>query len=548
MSANKNTNNQTKYIFVTGGVLSSLGKGITSASLGCLLKQSGFKVSILKIDPYINVDAGTMSPLEHGEVFVTADGAETDLDIGHYERFLNQTLSRNNNFTTGQVYKDVISKERAGEYLGKTVQVVPHIVDEIKYKINNASDDNDFLIVELGGTVGDIEGLPFLEAIRQFKYEKQHLVLNLHVTLIPYIKVAGEFKTKPTQHSIGELRKIGINADMLICRSEEVLNDDIKNKLSYSTNIQKDFIMTAKDAKSIYQVPNNLLKEGILEAVAKYFKMDKITTNLDEWDKLTNNIINPAKEVNLALVGKYMHSKEAYKSLSEAIIHSGAHLNAKININWVDSEEIDSNNTDKMLKDSDCILVAGGFGNRGVDGKIEAIKYARQNKKVFLGICLGMQLCVIETLRNKAGIKDANSAEFSDNASKEDAVYLIENFLDANGKRQIRTQTTELGATMRLGEYSFEPKEGSLVEKVFENTKCSGRHRHRYEVNSKYENILKQNDMIVSAKHNGLVECVEIPNHPWFMGVQFHPEFTSSLKEPNCVIFSFLQAGLQSKQ
>ncbi len=548
MSANKVSNNQTKYIFVTGGVLSSLGKGITSASLGCLLKQSGFKVSILKIDPYINVDAGTMSPLEHGEVFVTADGAETDLDIGHYERFLNQTLSRKNNFTTGQVYKDVISKERAGEYLGKTVQVVPHIVDEIKYKINNASDDNDFLIVELGGTVGDIEGLPFLEAIRQFKYEKQHLVLNLHVTLIPYIKVAGEFKTKPTQHSIGELRKIGINADMLICRSEEVLNDDIKNKLSYSTNIQKDFIMTAKDAKSIYQVPNNLLKEGILEAVAKYFKMDKITTNLDEWDKLTNNIINPAKEVNLALVGKYMHSKEAYKSLSEAIIHSGAHLNAKININWVDSEEIDSNNADKMLKDSDCILVAGGFGNRGVEGKLEAIKYARQNKKVFLGICLGMQLCVIETLRNKAGIKDANSAEFSDNASKEDVVYLIENFLDANGKRQIRTQTTELGATMRLGEYEFEPKEGSLVEKVFKNTKCSGRHRHRYEVNSKYENILKQNDMIVSAKHNGLVECVEIPNHPWFMGVQFHPEFTSSLKEPNCVIFSFLQAGLQSKQ
>ncbi len=548
MGANKDTINQTKYIFVTGGVLSSLGKGITSASLGCLLKQSGFKVSILKIDPYINVDAGTMSPLEHGEVFVTADGAETDLDIGHYERFLNQTLSCKNNFTTGQVYKDVISKERAGKYLGKTVQVVPHIVDEIKHKINNASDDNDFLIVELGGTVGDIEGLPFLEAIRQFKYEKQDLVLNLHVTLIPYIKVASEFKTKPTQHSIGELRKIGINADILICRSEEALSDGIKNKLSYSTNIPKDFIMTAKDAKSIYQVPNNLLEEGILDAISKYFKIDSITTNLQDWDKLTNNIINPTKEVNLALVGKYMHSKEAYKSLSEAIIHGGAHIDAKININWIDSEEITSDNVEQILKDNDCILVAGGFGERGVRGKIEAIKYARESNKVFLGICLGMQLCVIETLQNKAGIKDANSSEFSNAPSKEDAVYLIEHFLDANGMKQVRTQKTELGATMRLGEYEFEPKSGSLIESVFKGTKCSGRHRHRYEVNSKYEDVLEQNGMVISAKHNSLVECVEIPNHPWFVGVQFHPEFTSSLKEPNCVILKFLQAGLQSKK
>lgn len=537
----------TKYIFVTGGVLSSLGKGITSASIAALLKQSGFNVSMLKIDPYLNVDPGTMSPLEHGEVFVTADGAETDLDLGHYERFIDKTLGKMNNFTTGQIYSSVIKREREGGYLGQTIQVIPHIVDEIKDRVYKAGKGNDFLIVELGGTVGDIEGLPFMEAVREIKHENpKTTTMNIHVTLIPYISAAGELKTKPTQHSVQELRRIGIMPHMLVCRTEQKLPKDLKRKLAYSCDVDEEAIIEASDAKSIYKVPMNFLKEGILTSIAKHFQIDKLEPDMVEWDKLVKQIIDPTDEVNVAFVGKYLELKEAYKSLTEALTHCGAHLNTKVTINWCDSEKIEDYDAKKIIGDSDCVLVAGGFGERGVKGKMEAIKYARENKIPYLGICLGMQLAILEYLQNVVGIKDANSVEF-DKDTKEPAIYLIEQFLDNSGDTQIRTHTSPMGGTLRLGEYPFVAKKGSNLEKAYGNNISYERHRHRYEANPEYKEKLEQNGMFITGESNGLIEVVEIKEHPWFVGVQFHPEFTSSLQTPNPIIFDFIKNSIKNR-
>ncbi len=533
----------TKYIFVTGGVLSSLGKGITSASVAALLKHSGFDVSMLKIDPYLNVDPGTMSPLEHGEVYVTADGGETDLDLGHYERFLGKSLEKMNNMTTGQVYSSVIKREREGGYLGKTIQVIPHIVDEIKDRIYAAGKGHEFLIVELGGTVGDIEGLPFMEAVREIRHENpKNKVMNIHVTLVPYIKAAGELKTKPTQHSVQELRRIGIMPHMLVCRSEHKLPDGLKKKLAYSCDVDDDAVIEASDAKSIYAVPNGFVNEGILNPIAKHFKLDEIKPNMRDWNRLVDNIVEPKDEMNVAFVGKYLELKEAYKSLIEALIHSGAHLNTKVNINWCDSEEIETKGAKEIIGNSDCVLVAGGFGHRGVEGKIEAIKFARENNIPYLGICLGMQLALIEYLRNVVGIKEATSVEFDTNA-KEPAIYLIEQFLDTAGVEQVRTTKSAMGGTMRLGSYPFESKPGSNLETAYGAGISSERHRHRYEANPEYKQRLEDAGMIITGESNGLIEVVEIPEHKWFTGVQFHPEFTSSLETPNPIIHEFMKAG-----
>lgn len=537
---------ETKYIFVTGGVLSSLGKGITSSSIATLLKHSGFEVGILKIDPYINVDPGTMSPLEHGEVFVTQDGAETDLDIGHYERFLNMDFSSKNNFTTGQVYLSVIDRERKGGYLGKTIQVIPHIVDEIKRRIKLAGEGKEILVVELGGTVGDIEGLPFLEAMREIKHEYgMERVISVHVTLIPLIKVAGELKTKPTQHSVQELRRIGITPQIIIARTEKELPKELKNKLSMSCDVDYDCVITAQDAKSIYQMPLHFLKEGVLVPIARFLKLPEFTPNMQEWDSLVKRILAPQNEVSIAFVGKYLNLKESYKSLIEALVHAGANLDTKVNIQWIDSEELENNpEIIQQLKYVNGILVPGGFGERGIKGKMKAIWFARENKIPFLGICLGMQLAVLEFAHNVLGIKEADSMEFNPK-TKEPIIYLIENFIDQNGKQQIRTHTSPMGGTMRLGEYECQTKEGSKLQQAYKRQKTiKERHRHRYEVNPKYREALEKQGMVISGESNGLIEVVELKEHPWFVGVQFHPEFTSRLQAPNLVILEFIKQSL----
>ncbi|WP_458700554.1 CTP synthase [Sulfurospirillum sp. 1307] len=540
---------ETKYIFVTGGVLSSLGKGIAAASIATLLKHSGLKVSILKADPYINVDPGTMSPLEHGEVFVTNDGAETDLDLGHYERFLDEDLSQNNNFTTGKVYSSVIEKERRGDYLGKTIQVIPHIVNEIADRIKKAGEGKDILIVEIGGTVGDIEGLPFLEAIRSLRSEVgRKRAMFIHLTLIPYIKVAGELKTKPTQHSVQELRRIGISPDILICRSEKPLPKELKNKLAFSCGVERNSVIESSDARTIYKVPLNFQKENILEPIAEILDLGELKPNMDEWDSLVKRVIAPRSELTIGFVGKYLDLKEAYKSLTESFIHAGAHLDAKVNLKWVDSEDIEEKGAGEFLSDVDGILVAGGFGHRGVEGKIDAIRYARENKIPFLGICLGMQLSLIEYARNVLGISDATSVEF-DKDTKSPIVYLIDNFLDASGNKQVRTHTSPLGGTMRLGSYRCDTKAGSLLREVYEGKKViHERHRHRYEANPSYRDAFEKAGMIVSGESDGLIEVVEIKDHPWFLAVQFHPEFTSRLTAPNRVLLSFCDAALKSNK
>jgi len=534
---------QTKYIFVTGGVLSSLGKGITAASIGTLLKASGKSVGILKLDPYINVDPGTMSPLEHGEVFVTKDGAETDLDLGHYERFLNTSLTKANNFTTGRVYLSVLEKERRGEYLGKTIQVIPHITNEIKERIYKAGEGKDILIVELGGTVGDIEGLPFLETIRQIKHELgSKNVMNIHVTLLPYIKAAGELKTKPTQHSVGELRRIGITPNMIILRSEQTIPKDIKRKIAYSCDVDTDSVIEAVDAATIYRVPLNFLSQDILSPIAKQLELGELKPDIALWNDLVNKILHPSDSVKIAFVGKYLDLKESYKSLTEALIHAGANLDLKVDIIWVDSEEIEEDGAAKFLESVDGVLVAGGFGHRGVEGKIEAIKYARENKIPYLGICLGMQLALIEYARNVAGIKDATSVEFDENA-KEPLIYLIDSFIDANGEHQVRTTTSPLGGTMRLGEYKCEVKKGSNLYKAYNSDIIYERHRHRYEANPKYRDVLEEHGLEITGESNGLIEAIEVKEHPWFLGVQFHPEFTSRLQKPNPSILAFVKAA-----
>ena len=537
----------TKYIFVTGGVLSSLGKGITSASIASLLKQSGYHVSMLKIDPYLNVDPGTMSPLEHGEVFVTADGAETDLDIGNYERFIDATLSAKNNFTTGQVYQSVIKREREGGYLGKTIQVIPHVVDEIKSRVYEAGKGFDFLIVELGGTVGDIEGLPFMEAVREIRHDFNKDTMNIHVTLVPYIAAAGELKTKPTQHSVQELRRIGIMPHMLVCRTEKKLPKELKRKLAIACDVSDDAVIEAGDASTIYQVPMNFLKDNILTPIAKHFGIDEINPDMDEWDNLVKHIIAPKDEVTIAFVGKYLNLKESYKSLTEALIHAGAHINAKVNIHWCDSEDIEDRGAEEIIQSSDAILVAGGFGTRGVEGKIEAIKYARENDIPFLGICLGMQMAFVEYLRNVVGIEGANSVEL-DPDTKEPAIYLIDEFIDQSGNSQLRTHSSPMGGTLRLGAYPFTPKKGTNLQKAYgDGDEYFERHRHRYEANPKYKEALEKNGMIISGESHGLIEAVEIKDHKWFVGVQFHPEFTSHLQTPNPIILDFVKSAIGNK-
>lgn len=537
----------TKFIFVTGGVLSSLGKGITSASIATILKQSGFKVSMLKIDPYLNVDPGTMSPLEHGEVFVTADGAETDLDLGNYERFIDKTLTKKNSFTTGQVYQSVIKREREGGYLGKTIQVIPHVVDEIKERIYAATEDNDFLIIELGGTVGDIEGLPFMEAIRSIRHELPKTnTMNIHLSLVPYIKAAGELKTKPTQHSVQELRRIGITPHMLVCRTERELPKALKDKLALACDIDRNAVIEAGDAQSIYQVPLQFIKEGILTPLSEHFNI-KIKPNMEKWDTLVKNILLPQDEVTIAFVGKYLDLKESYKSLIEALIHAGAHLNTKVNIHWCDSERIEDVGAYDIIGNSDAILVAGGFGQRGVNGKLAAIKYARENKIPYLGICLGMQLSIIEFARNVLGIEDANSIEF-DPDTKNPLIYLIDSFIDQSGNKQLRTHESPMGGTMRLGEYPFEPLKGTNLQKAYGNEEIyHERHRHRYEANPKYKEALEKAGMIISGQSDGLIEAVELKDHPWFVGVQFHPEFTSHLETPNPIILEFVKQATKRK-
>ncbi|ENT5898038.1 CTP synthase [Campylobacter coli] len=538
-------NKQTKYIFVTGGVLSSLGKGIAAASIATLLKNSGLKVSILKADPYINVDPGTMSPFEHGEVFVTDDGAETDLDLGHYERFLDESLSQDNNFTTGRVYQSVIEKERRGEYLGKTIQVIPHIVGEIKDRIKKAGEGKDILIVEIGGTVGDIEGLPFLEAIRALRLEVgKNNAMNIHLTLVPFIKAAGELKTKPTQHSVGELRRIGISPDMIICRSEKALDRDLKDKIAISCGVEKNCVIESVDAASIYQIPLNFLKQDILNPIASILDLKNLKPNMENWDILVKRVIAPSNEVKIAFVGKYVDLKESYKSLTEAIIHAGAALDTRVELQWVDSEKLENLESAEAFKNVSGILVAGGFGYRGVEGKIKAINYARENKIPFLGICLGMQLALVEFARHVLKIEDANSSEFDDKCSNP-IVYLVDEFMDASGKKQIRTAKTPLGGTMRLGSYECKVKPNSLLAKVYNNAKnIKERHRHRYEANPKYRKEFEDKGLIVSGESEGLIEAVELNNHPFFLAVQFHPEFTSRLERVNPVICGFIKAAI----
>lgn len=538
----------TKYIFVTGGVLSSLGKGITAASIATLMKHSGQKVSMLKIDPYINVDPGTMSPLEHGEVFVTEDGAETDLDLGNYERFLDTSFFKKSNFTTGQVYSSVIEKERQGGYLGQTIQVIPHIVDDIVERIQLAGDGHDILVVELGGTVGDIEGLPFLEAIRQMKHDlNENQTFFIHVTLIPYIKVAGELKTKPTQHSVQELRRIGITPQLIIARSEQTLPKALKRKLAMSCDVKSDSVIEALDAPTIYQVPLNFLKQDILRPIAEYLGIEKLTPDMEKWDSLVKKIIAPKDEITIAFVGKYLDLKESYKSLIEALIHSGAHLDTKVAIEWVDSEKVEENGTN-ILHDVDGILVAGGFGERGVEGKIKAIEYARVNNIPYLGICLGMQLSVVEYARNVLGLEDANSIEFNENTTNP-LIYLINDYIDQSGDKQLRTHQSPMGGTLRLGSYPCDTKAGSHLQKAYNGAKqINERHRHRYEVNPNYREALESKGMIVTGESHGLIDAVELKDHKWFLGVQFHPEFTSRLQTPNPTVQAFVQATLDSSK
>jgi CTP synthase len=484
-----------------------------------------------------------MSPLEHGEVFVTKDGAETDLDIGNYERFLDASFLRTSNFTTGQVYSSVIEPERSGGYLGQTIQVVPHIVVEIVDRIKKEGEGHEILVVELGGTVGDIEGLPFMEAIRTMKHDDEvEGTFFIHVTLIPFIKAAGEHKSKPTQHSVQELRRIGITPQMIIARSEEKLPKTFKKKLALACDVSGDSIIEAMDEQTIYAVPLSFLQQNILAPISKELGLGELKPDMEQWDSLVKKIVSPKYHVTIAFVGKYLELKESYKSLIEALIHSGAHLDTRVAIHWVDSEKIETQGAETLLRDCDSVLVAGGFGNRGVEGKIEAIRYARENKIPYLGICLGMQLSVVEYARNVLGYEDANSIEFNPHTTHP-MIYLIDNFIDQSGETQLRTHRSPMGGTLRLGEYPCETKEGSNLRAAYNNEALIyERHRHRYEANPTYRAALEAAGMVVTGESHGLIEAVEIPAHPWFLGVQFHPEFTSRLQSPNASILGFVKA------
>jgi len=537
----------TKYVFVTGGVVSSLGKGITAASLGAILESRNLNVTMLKLDPYINVDPGTMSPFQHGEVFVTEDGAETDLDLGHYERFISSKMTKNNNFTTGQIYDSVIKKERRGEYLGKTVQVIPHITDQIKLHIREGSEKSDIAIIEVGGTVGDIESLPFLEAIRQMGFEGgRESACYIHLTLLPWIATAGELKTKPTQHSVKELRQIGIQPDILICRSEKALPEEERQKIALFTNVAPKAVISATDSDSIYKIPVMLHAQMIDEIVCNKLKIKAKKADLFQWQKITKLLDKATHEINIAFVGKYVDLTESYKSLTEALIHAGIHNNAKVKIHYLDSEDIEKKGI-KALNKIDGVLIPGGFGKRGTEGKISAIKYAREHKIPFLGICLGMQLAVVEFARNKAGLDSANSSEFN-NKTKYPVVGLITEWETKDGKVEIRDENSNMGGTMRLGSQKAPVKSKSLAYQIYGKT-VNERHRHRYEVNNKYVDRLIDAGLVVSARtpSENLCEIIELPlaKHPWFLGCQFHPEFTSNPKQGHPLFISFLKASLK---
>ena len=537
----------TKYVFVTGGVVSSLGKGIAAASLGAILESRNLKVTMLKLDPYINVDPGTMSPFQHGEVFVTEDGAETDLDLGHYERFISSKMTKKNNFTTGQIYDSVIKKERRGEYLGKTVQVIPHITDQIKLQIREGAKKADIAIVEVGGTVGDIESLPFLEAIRQMGFEGgRENACYIHLTLLPWIATAGELKTKPTQHSVKELRQIGIQPDIIICRSERPLPEEERQKIALFTNVAPKAVISATDADSIYKIPVMLHAQMIDEIVCHKLKVKAKKANLSQWQKITKLLDKAKFEINIAFVGKYVDLTESYKSLTEAIIHAGIHNNAKVKIHFLDSEDIEKNGVGALTK-IDGILIPGGFGRRGTEGKIKAIQFSREHKIPFLGICLGMQLAVVEFARNRAGLDGANSSEFN-SKTKYPVVGLITEWQTQDGIIEIRSENSNMGGTMRLGSQKAPIKSKTLAYQIYGKT-VNERHRHRYEVNNDYVDQLIKAGLVVSARTplEDLCEIIELPltEHPWFLGCQFHPEFTSNPKEGHPLFISYLKASLK---
>ncbi|OGT49072.1 MAG: CTP synthase [Gammaproteobacteria bacterium RIFCSPHIGHO2_12_FULL_38_11] len=537
----------TRYIFITGGVVSSLGKGITSASLGAILEAKGFKVTFLKLDPYINVDPGTMSPFQHGEVFVTADGAETDLDLGHYERFVHTTMLKKNNFTSGRVYADVIQKERRGDYLGGTVQVIPHITDDIKHKIRVGSEGYDFALVEIGGTVGDIESLPFLEAIRQMRCElgAEH-ILFIHLTLVPYIATAGETKTKPTQHSVKELRSIGIQPDILICRSETQIPKSQREKIALFTNVAVQDVISLHDVSSIYAVPMILDYEGLGDRVCEKLHMKNQKTNLYEWETVLKRHQNPKHEVTIAMVGKYTDYADSYKSLNEALIHAGIQTESRVKINYIDADLFLTANPAELLKSADAVLVPGGFGKRGIEGMIIAAQYAREHKIPFLGICLGLQVAVIEFSRHILKMKNANSTEF-DAATDFPIVALVSEWLDTSGNLEKRDEKSDLGGTMRLGAQDCRVAENTLIKKLYGKAIISERHRHRYEVNNQLLPLLENAGLTVSSVsgEKNLVETIEIKDHPWFVACQFHPEFTSNPREGHPLFTGFVVAALR---
>ncbi len=532
-----------RYVFVTGGVVSSLGKGLSSASLASLLQLRGYKVRVRKLDPYLNVDPGTMNPFQHGEVFVTDDGAETDLDIGHYERFTGISATQSDNITTGGIYSDIIQKERRGDYLGGTVQVVPHVTDRIKKFISHDVKNEDFIICEIGGTVGDIESLPFLEAIRQFSNDVgKKNSLFIHLTLVPYLKASGELKTKPTQHSVKELRSLGIQPDIIICRSERAIPKTERKKISLFCNVPIDNVIETVDVKTIYEAPISFHKEKLDERVLSYFNIkSKKSPNLSKWKNITSRVLNPKKDVKIGIIGKYVDLKDAYKSLDEALIHGGISNNVKVNLKRIDSENLKPDNIKVLLKDVTGVLIPGGFGKRGTEGKIAAIKYARLNNIPFFGICFGMQMAVIEAARNLLNIKNASTSEFGNNCTP--VVGLLDEW--QKGKKKIKGTRKNLGGTMRLGLYDAVLKNNSLISKIYSENKIKERHRHRYEVNIKYKNDFEKKGLIFSAMSpDGMLpEIIELRNHPWFIGVQFHPEFKSRPFTPHPLFASFIKAA-----
>ena len=540
--------NNCKFIFVTGGVLSSLGKGLASAAIGALLETRGLRVTLQKLDPYINVDPGTMNPFQHGEVYVTDDGAETDLDLGHYERYTSVRMGRQNNFTSGSIYNSVITKERRGDYLGGTVQVVPHITDEIKKCILEVTNGVDVAIIEIGGTVGDIEGLPFLEAIRQFRSDVgKENVVYIHLTLVPYIRAAGEVKTKPTQHSVKELRSIGIQPDILLCRTEMPLSKEIKAKIAHFCNVEPEAVITAQDVESIYEVPLRFHQEGLDDKIIQFLNIWTGAPRLEQWEELVERLKNPRHEVTIGIVGKYIDLRESYKSLNEALVHGGVANDCRVNLSFIDSEEVETEGGEALLEGADGILVPGGFGARGFTGKIKSIKHARENRVPFFGICLGMQMAVVEFARNVAGVKEAHSMEYDPN-TKGPVIYLMREWYDYQTKTvQRRDEDTELGGTMRLGEYPCILQKNSNAYAAYGKGEIYERHRHRYEFNNEYREILGSKGLVFTGQSpdKQLVEIIEIEDHPWFLGCQFHPEFKSQPMDPHPLFRDFIKSSLE---